>query len=138
MVCIYCGSPTKTNNSRPTRSGHQVWRRKSCKSCRAVFTTRESADLAEAIRVQTTEKALEAFQRDKLLISLYRSLSHRKTALKDAGELVDTVMQELIPLLNRGVINTAIIAKCVQTILERFDHAAAVYYKAHYQIVSTS
>ncbi len=132
MVCIYCRTKTKTSNSRATRQGSQVWRRRSCPSCHAVFTTREAVDLAEAVRVRTAEGRLVPFARDKLFLSLYTSLSHRKTALPDAGQLAATIFDALIPHIKDGAIGvTAVTAQTFVT-LERFDKASAVYYRAHH------
>lgn len=89
-------------------------------------------DLGEALRVRTSQKLLEPFNRDKLLLSLYKSLSHRKTALVDARQLQETVVSTLLPMLKDGIITSTSIVVCVQDILGRFDHAGAVYYKAHY------
>ncbi len=89
--------------------------------------------MGEAVRVKMSENTLELFSRDKLFISLYESLSHRKTALKDAGELSGTITTRLIPLIEAGILSTAVIFGCTQEVLERFDSAAAVYYRAHHR-----
>lgn len=86
----------------------------------------------DAVRVKPGMNALEPFRRDKLLLSIYGSLSHRKTALQDAGQLAETVIDELIPLMKGGVIATPTISGCLQGVLERFDIAGAVSYRAHH------
>lgn len=131
MVCIYCGEKTKTTNSRPTKAGTETWRRKECPDCGATFTTRELVDLSSSLRVRSEGK-LTPFSRDKLFISIYKSLSHRSTAPSDASNLIDTVLLALQKLANRGVLDKEILQKTTRATLERFDEPAGVYYRAHY------
>ncbi len=131
MVCIYCGNKTKTTNSRPTKVGTETWRRKECLHCSAIFTTREQVDLANSLRVRSAGELLP-FSRDKLFISIYKSLSHRSTAASDASSLIDTVIVSLQKLANRGVLEKEALRKATLVVLERFDTPASVYYKAHY------
>jgi transcriptional regulator NrdR family protein len=130
MVCIYCGSKTKVSNSRS--SGKGTWRRRECLSCKAIFTTREQVELEGALRVQQKDGSLEPFSRDKLLISVNDSLSHRKSALQDAIGLTDTVISNIYELQSNGVLDLLTLIDKTQSILSKFDHASEVYYRAHY------
>ncbi len=132
MVCTYCGSETKVSNSRRQKKSNQVWRRRQCRDCQAVFTTTEGVDLAQAWHVKNG-KALRPFSRDKLLISLYNSCSHRKTALSDAQGLTDTVIRKLTPYLKDGALTTGDIINVAQVALNRFDAAASVHYQAFHK-----
>lgn len=129
MVCIYCGSETKVTNSRPQKRANKVWRRRQCLSCMAIFTTTEVVDLSGSVRV-AKQKHLQAFQRDKLLLSIHDSLKHRKTAVSDATGLTDTVIARLYPLMTDSVLHTADIAVITLEVLNRFDKTAATHYAA--------
>lgn len=132
MVCIYCTEKTRTTNSRPTKSGFETWRRKSCPSCGAVFTTREQIDLSSSLRIKSAGQLLP-FSRDNLFISIYRSLSHRDNALSDASDLVETVVFNLQESTNnRGILQKELLQRTTLATLELFDKPASVYYKAHY------
>lgn len=72
----------------------------------------------------------EPFLRDKLLLSVYDSLKHRKTAIEDATALIDTIWVQLLPHFSNGSIATEKIIKTIGPILERFDTAASVHYQA--------
>jgi transcriptional regulator NrdR family protein len=98
-----------------------------------VFTTEESVNYAGSWRVRYPNGSLEAFQRDKLLLSLHRSCQHRKTALSDAQGLTDTVIKKLLTQINDGIINSTVIAQTTQVALNRFDNAASVHYAAFHK-----
>ena len=132
MVCIYCGGKTKVANSRSSIKTGSTWRRRRCLGCSAVMTTRERVDLEDALRIKTTSGRLQPFLRDKLLVSVHLSLSHRKTALSDSTELTDTIIGTLAGLHTDGVIDITALTDEAASTLARFDNAAGVYYKAHY------
>lgn len=131
MVCIYCGGKTKTTNSRGKKSS-ATWRRRQCLTCSAVFTTREAPDLGLSLRLEDSYGALLPFSRDKLVISLHRSLSHRKTALGDVSGLADTIIASLLANARGGVIKHDSLIEQTLLVLERFDKAAYTHYRAHH------
>src|SRR5579884_2953373 len=127
MVCIHCGSPTQVTNSRLQKRANQVWRRRQCLQCRAVFTTEEAADLLGAWAVKGPSGKLSPFSRDKLYISLYKSCEHRKKAVEDASFLCDTVISKLSLLVKTGTLDTKQIQQTALVALNRFDKAAGVH-----------
>lgn len=130
MVCVYCGNETNVTNSRPQKRLNQVWRRRRCSSCRAIVTTIEAIDYAAAWRVKRANGRLYPFSRDKLFISLYNSLQHRKSAIDDAAALTATVIRSLALVQARSTLEPAMIRSAVTTALNRFDKAAATHYEA--------
>lgn len=133
MVCIQCGSQTQVINSRHQKRSNQVWRRRKCRQCGTVFSSGEIAAYGTAWAVQGTSGALTPFSRDKLLLSLHRSLQHRKTALNDAGALANTVTKKLSGSVQDGVIDSQTIIHAVQVALNRFDKVASVSYVAFHK-----
>jgi transcriptional repressor NrdR len=134
MMCISCASKTEVVNSRPAENALTVWRRRRCAGCHKVFSTRERPDLSRSVKVKKDRKPEEPFSEDKLFLSVYRCLSHRKDALEASRALSDTIMQLV---LTDGAPDTAENQKIAVTayhVLERFDKAGAVYYKAHHKI----
>jgi transcriptional regulator NrdR family protein len=130
MVCIYCGSDTKVTNSRPQKRSNQIWRRRECLQCHAVFTTGEVAQYDSAWRVKDANGNLQAFSRDKLFLSLHHVCQHRTTSLADAAGLTDTVIKKLAPHASDGIINRLNIIQAVQVSLNRFDQVASLQYQA--------
>lgn len=130
MVCIHCGSKTSVVNSRQQRRANQVWRRRLCDACGAVFTSIESAELSRSWYVSNTHSKLTPFSRDKLFLSLYNSCQHRKDPLSDAGGLADTVLKRLLTQIESGVLSSQSIKETIQVTLNRFDKAASTHYRA--------
>ncbi|HEX7633150.1 MAG TPA: hypothetical protein VF401_02370 [Candidatus Saccharimonadales bacterium] len=130
MVCIHCGAETHVTNSRPQKRLNQVWRRRRCDDCGAIFTTEEVAQYTTSWAVLDTAGHIRAFNRDKLFLSIYGSLQHRATALADATALTDTVIKKLGNHVREGVIIGSHLAQTVQVALNRFDKAASVHYQA--------
>ena len=129
MVCIYCGSNTHVTNSRHQKRANQVWRRRKCLTCGAIFSTTEGADTSQALSVQKKD-GLEPFSRDMLLLSVYDSLRHRKSALEDATALTGTIISTLTPLADNAVLDRDVITTVTTTVLQRFDKPAATSYRA--------
>ena len=137
MVCVQCGGQTQVINSRHQKRANQVWRRRRCHQCNAIFTSEETASYSGAWRVagdagitKGTKSVLEPFSRDKLFLSLHRSLQHRKTALSDAQALSDTVIKKLSGSARAGLIEKKAIICAAQVALNRIDTAASVHYAA--------
>ena len=130
MVCIYCGNETQVINSRLQRRQNQVWRRRKCLSCGATFTTHELASYEGSWRVKTESGKLIPFNKNKLFLSLYKSLEHRKTAMEDASALTETTLGKLQSSTQDGLVVATDIIKTAQTILKHFDTAASVHYAA--------
>lgn len=130
MVCIHCGAKTQVINSRSQKRNNQVWRRRQCLKCQSVFTTEESTQLAAAWIVKSKQGALQPFSRDKLLISLFNCLKHRKTAINDATGLTDTVIAKLSGAAKDGSLEAKTMQQTVQVALNRFDKAASIQYQA--------
>jgi len=134
MVCIYCGQKTKITNSRAQKRSHATWRRHRCTSCEAIFTTQERVDLAASVAFIAKGDQIHPFIRETLLQSLYESLKHRPTALTDALELTDTVINLLLPKLEHGGLPRALVIQTAQQVLKRFDATAATVYAAYHPL----
>ncbi len=133
MVCIYCSKGTKVTNSRHQKRSNHVWRRRTCLSCGAVFTSLEAVDLRGSIQVEGQE-GLEPFQRDKLFMSIFDSLKHRKTAVSDATALTDTILGKLQHSMQKVSIKKPEIAKISLDVLLKFDRVAATHYQAFHPL----
>lgn len=130
MMCVHCDGDTKVVNSRLRKRSNQVWRRRQCEVCQAIFTTEETVHYNTAWTVRTKSGEYQPFMPDKLLLSLYRSCEHRPDPLNDAVSLSQTVIKKLRPRINDGLIDSRIIAQVAQVALNRFDIAASVHYEA--------
>ncbi|MDL2363398.1 MAG: hypothetical protein QFB86_03395 [Patescibacteria group bacterium] len=106
----------------------------------AVFTTTESTDYTAVWTVLKGQKSVsglpttkQPFSRDKLFMSIYKSVQHRPTALADAGGLTNTVIQKLLHQQPSDQLTAKQIAATAQVALHRFDSAASVHYAAFHK-----
>ncbi len=135
MVCTYCGGSTQVTNSRHKKRHNSVWRRRECQNCGSIVTTEESVRYDSAWLVEVAPQEFSPFSRERLLISLYKCLAHRPSAVEDASALTDTVMgslrvstaatQAVLPV--RGIRDVALAT------LERFDPLGAAQYLAYHK-----
>jgi len=132
MVCIYCGSPTQVTNSRLQRRTNSVWRRRACTACNQIFTSIEQADMLTSILIERND-TLQGFDRDILFLSIYDTLKHRDTALKDAQGLTQTITANALKTATDSVITRTSLIKEALQVLERFDTAAATMYRAYHR-----
>lgn len=134
MNCLYCGRKTEVTNSRTKARLPTVWRRRQCLACVAQFTSLEQPDYTSAVAVQTSAQ-LDPFKRDRLFLSLYKSLGHRQDALDAATILTNTVFGLIYrqKAASNGVISNHKLADTVYKMLKRFDPLAANTYKAYHQ-----
>lgn len=133
MVCIYCRSRTKVVNSRPGSNNVQTWRRRSCTSCKSLFTSIEKPDLEHALAVLSAEGTLEGFSRDRLLVSLFESLKHRPRALEEATALTDTIIAHMLKRSYRAALKKNELREKIASTLKRFDQPAYVHYAAFHK-----
>lgn len=133
MVCIQCHQKTQVINSRHQKRPNTVWRRRSCTKCTLIFTTTETADYSALWAVMASSGRLNPFSRDKLLLSIYNSLQHRKTAISDAAGLVDTIITKLSTTVSEGSLKSTSIRTITQVALNRFDIVASTHYQAFHK-----
>ena len=129
MVCIYCGNKTKVTNSRPQVRLGQTWRRRECVVCHAVFTSLEHVALTDVLRAKKRSGAVEHFERDKLFLSIYRSVEHLDSAISVARELTDTILGKLFHKKPMSpIIATTEVATVAAKTLKAYNAAASVRY----------
>lgn len=132
MVCIYCNSKTEITNSRRLARSNATWRRRHCLKCGALYTTVEEADYSRLWLIAGLKGRLSPFLRDKLFLSVYDSLRHRKTAIQDASALTSTIIAKIAKASTDGQIDRQKLIDTALACLKRFDKTAAVHYKAYY------
>jgi transcriptional repressor NrdR len=131
MVCVYCGHETKVTNSRLQKRSNQVWRRRQCEACKAVFTTHEAIDLSQTLLVGSGASR-HPFLPDRLYSDLLEALQDRKDRYIAAREVTSTIIQKLQKNTNGPLFSTKLISKTAAEILKRFDKRAYLRYTAEH------
>jgi len=132
MVCIYCGAATRVTNSRHRKQTAQVWRRRVCTSCGAVFTSIEAVDYPKSLALEMPDQSLRPFIKEKLFLSIHKCCEHRKSAVDDAAALTDTIIAKIVRTGTQSVIPAHQVAKLVHDTLSNFDAASAVQFAAYH------
>lgn len=83
---------TEVTNSRPTKEDSQIWRRRKCLHCGAVFTTHEIIDLSHLVVTKKSGKR-EKFSRIKLYSGIYGATIGYKIPRREL--LVERVTREV-------------------------------------------
>lgn len=131
MVCYTCGGDTQVINSRPQKRLNQVWRRRQCTLCDTLLTTQEAIDYSKSLRVSRPgQRQLLPLERDRLFMSIYKSLGHRKTAMTDAAALAATIITKAVPQAENGVLDSTQLKNVALVALSRFDTLGAQHYAA--------
>lgn len=97
-----------------------------------MYTSIESPDYSYSIVVNKPKSKVEAFSRDKLLITVFDSLKHRKSAYSDAAALTDTVIAKVLNAISGPGVDLKVITTITEQTLRNFDYAAATHYHAYY------
>jgi len=130
MKCPYCRQDTtEVFNSRSTRFGTQIWRRRRCQNCHESFTTYEAPDLGFLKVVKKTGKK-QRYSRAKLYSGIYGAFLSIPQKETTVDAVTDTVESKLLDTKKREL-PTGEIARIVLSTLKHFNTAAFVRYLAY-------
>ena len=95
MRCPKCGSrDDKVVDSRQSREGLSIRRRRQCLKCEFRYTTYEEIERTD-LRVIKRDRSHEPFDRRKLVNSLAKAFEKRSTSLIVLEQTVDDIVHEL-------------------------------------------
>lgn len=136
MVCIYCTSSTNVTNSRHQVRTNTIWRRRTCISCGAVTSTRETYSLeGSLLYLASPSSNATPFIREKLFVSIYESCRHRPAAISDAIGLTETILGLCMKAQNpTGTVRRKDLIHIACGVLTRFDPVASTYYAAYHKL----
>ncbi len=100
MKCIYCNeSGTDVVNSRKSKAGGEVWRRRSCPSCGQIFTTTEAFS-HDSLFVVKRNLSRKRFVYEKLLTSILMAvIGGKHTDMGDSALISRGVAHKVIERL---------------------------------------
>lgn len=131
MRCPKCGSrDDKVIDSRQSREGLSIRRRRECLNCKYRYTTYEEIERTD-LRVIKRDRSHEPFDRRKLAGSLAKAFEKRSTSLVVLEQLVDDIIHQ-IETQGREVAS-AEIGKRVLSKLRDIDEVAYLRYASIHQ-----
>ena len=131
MRCPKCGSrDDKVIDSRQSRDGSSIRRRRECLKCKYRYTTYEEIERSD-LRVVKRDRTHEPFDRRKLAGSIAKAFEKRSTSLLTLEDMVEAIVHEL-ETSGREVPSSAIGVKVLEK-LRAIDEVAYLRYASVYQ-----
>ncbi len=132
MRCPRCSClEDKVMETRVSREGDTIRRRRECLSCEFRFTTREAVVPAEFIVVKR-DGTREEFNPDKLCAGIRRACWKRSVSEAQVEEMVNAVVRDLLTLQSREI-NSREIGERAMVALQRVDEVAYVRFASVYR-----
>ncbi len=132
MQCPSCGHlEDRVIDSRSTKEGRAIRRRRECIGCGHRFTTYEYVENASVMVVKRDGKR-ESYSREKVIAGISRSCEKRPVSLTQIEEIVDRVETE-IQREAPGEIESRLIGERVMEELQGLDEVAYVRFASVYR-----
>ncbi|MFS8638660.1 MAG: transcriptional regulator NrdR [Gemmatimonadota bacterium] len=132
MRCPYChGTEDRVVDSRTSREGRAVRRRRECLSCGRRFTTYEYVE-ERSLQVVKRDGSLEPYDRRKLLRSIRLPCAKRSISMAEIEAIVDEIEDEL-SRRGQDEVESRLIGELVMERLKRLDHVAYVRFASVYR-----
>jgi len=132
MKCPYCGHlGDKVVDSRESKEGDVIRRRRQCLSCGKRFTSCERLEDIE-YRVIKKDGNREAFQRQKLIAGLLTASEKRPVSIQQLEAIADRIEAELQERPEREMTTEEIGARLMQE-LKQLDQIAYVRFASVYR-----
>jgi transcriptional repressor NrdR len=132
MNCPFCGhKEDKVIDSRESKEGDVVRRRRQCLGCERRFTTYERSDEIPYMVVKKDGRR-EKFDRQKVLNGLLKACEKRPVAMAKLAEVVDVVEGSLADSPDREI-STTEIGEMLMEHLKNLDKIAYVRFASVYR-----
>jgi len=132
MRCSKCGcEEDKVIDSRTSREGLTIRRRRECLACGHRFTTYEEIE-HEGLLIIKRDGRTEEFSREKLLSGIKKACQKRPVSAKAIEELADRITEEVTQKYDAEVPSMAIGERVMED-LKRVDEIAYVRYASVYR-----
>jgi transcriptional repressor NrdR len=132
MRCPFCAHVgDKVVDSRESREGDVIRRRRQCLACGKRFTSRERIEEIE-YRVVKKDQNREPFQRQKLIAGLLRACEKRPVSVQELEAIADRIEADLQERPDREMTTEEIGTRLMQE-LRRLDQVAYVRFASVYR-----
>jgi transcriptional repressor NrdR len=132
MRCPKCGKQDdKVIDSRASREGSTIRRRRQCLQCSHRFTTYEEIE-HEGFMVVKRDGRREEFSREKLLSGLKKACQKRPISPKAIEEVVESIVDDITDKYDREIPGTEIGARVMEA-LRKLDKVAYVRFASVYR-----
>jgi transcriptional repressor NrdR len=130
--CPFCNhEDTRVVDSRLTRDGMQIRRRRQCESCGSRFNTYESPEL-KAPRIIKSDGAREAFSEQKLRDGMLRALEKRPVETRALERTTRLLLRDICSVED-AEIPSSLLGEWVMRELSKLDQVAYVRFASVYK-----
>jgi len=132
MKCPHCGElDNKVVDSRMTKEGNTVRRRREWLACKRRFTTYERVEELPLVLVKKDGRR-ETFDRTKVLAGLKKACEKRNISINTLEQLVDELERELQEMAEHEI-HSKVVGEWVMNKLHRLDDVAYVRFASVYR-----
>lgn len=132
MKCPYCGDvENKVIDSRMTKEGNTVRRRRECLACTRRFTTYERVEQLPLVLIKKDGRR-ETFDRHKLLVGMKKACQKRNISMNTLEAFVDELERELQEAGEKEL-PSSVVGERVMTKLHELDDVAYVRFASVYR-----
>ncbi|HOE64421.1 MAG TPA: transcriptional regulator NrdR [Candidatus Sumerlaeota bacterium] len=131
MKCPFCGfEESKVVNSRRSREGNSIRRRRECAECRKRFTTHEVIENIPLFVIKKDGRR-EAFAREKIIKGLIRACEKRDVGYERIEEIASAIEKSLYNEMTREV-SAKKIGDMIMKRLRELDEVAYIRFASVY------
>ncbi|MEW6409807.1 MAG: transcriptional regulator NrdR [Nitrospirota bacterium] len=132
MRCPFCShDETKVIDSRESKDGAEIRRRRECPSCEKRFTTYERVEELLPMVIKKDGRR-ETFDRQKILTGLKKACEKRPISIEDLENLTNAIEKELMESSQKEV-PSSLIGEAVMKRLHTLDGVAYVRFASVYR-----
>ncbi|MBW1742280.1 MAG: transcriptional repressor NrdR [Deltaproteobacteria bacterium] len=132
MKCPYCREiDNKVIDSRMTKEGHAVRRRRECLACNHRFTTYERIEELPLVLIKKDGRR-ETFDRGKVLAGIQKACQKRDISINTLEEFVDELERELQEMGEKEI-SSSVVGGRIMTKLHELDDVAYVRFASVYR-----
>ncbi|MBN2498397.1 MAG: transcriptional repressor NrdR [Deltaproteobacteria bacterium] len=132
MKCPFCGQlQNRVIDSRLSKDGHAIRRRRACEDCGRRFTTYERVETSIPMVVKKDGRR-ERFDRDKLANGILRACEKRPVSINEIERFVEEMERKIIESGDREVAS-AKVGEDVMAYLKELDDVAYVRFASVYR-----
>ena len=132
MKCPYCRSlDSKVIDSRMTKEGNAVRRRRECLDCKHRFTTYERIEEIPLVLIKKDGRR-ETFDRNKVLSGMKKACQKRNISINTLEQFVDELERELQDMGEKEL-PASVVGEQVMKKLQELDDVAYVRFASVYQ-----
>jgi transcriptional repressor NrdR len=132
MRCPYCGhQEDKVVDSRSSKEGRAVRRRRECLECEKRYTTYEYIENV-SLSIIKNDGRIEEYDREKLRQGLLTACKKRPVSIKKIDSIVDKIENE-VQNLSHTEIKSKVLGEKVMNELQKLDEVAYVRFASVYR-----